>query len=77
MHCELLRCLALLAVVRLLVLAAAPAPAPPYSRAGRSSAPGSAAKSADAQLRGRAATTRPVRPRRPVTCPGEVTCPGA
>ena len=82
MHCELLRCLALLAVVRLLVLAAAPAPAPPFSRAGRSSAPGGAAGSADAQLLGRAAVTRPARVRRPaagrseVTRTGDVTCPG-
>ena len=59
-HCGLLRCLALLAVARLLVLAAAPAPAPPYSRAGRPRAPGGPAESADARLRARAAATRSV-----------------
>ena len=59
MHPDLQRCLALLAVVRLLTLAAAPAPAP-FSRAGTRRD----AQSADDQLIGRLAAARPPRPRR-------------
>ena len=59
MHPDLQQCLALLAVVRLLTLAAATAPAP-FSRAGTRRD----AQSADDQLIGRLAAARPPRPRR-------------
>ena len=81
MHPELLRCLAVLAVARLLVLAAAPAPAPPYARCRR---PGGALSGpVTDQLRNRVITTRPARVRAApaesarVPAPPEVATPPA
>ena len=78
MHRELQQYLTILAVVRLLVLAAAPAPAPPYARCRRPSAPGGPAYD---QLTYRVAAARPARvrsaPARPVPAqPAAVTDPG-
>ena len=65
MHPELLRCLVVLAVARLLVLAAAPAPAPSCGRHGRAGgASGLGGPVAD-RLANRVATARPARARAP------------
>ena len=78
MHPELLQCLIVLAVARLLVLAAVPAPAPPYARCTRTGG-----VPADNQLRERVAAVRPARAR-PANPPGPArvrpevaTSPGA